>query len=184
MIYNVSQLLKAPVGATQDVDLDDNDRLDLSDTDVELAGPIEGQIRLHRTNQGIYADGKVVAPVRMQCSRCLKDIETTVRFPMREEFYPIIDVNTGAPVQMPENELAFPIDAHHELDMRDAIRQNLVVALPMRPLCREDCAGLCPTCGKDLNDGSCECQPEPEDERFGALRALLDGATADGGTES
>ena len=114
-------------------------------------------------------------PVELECTRCLKHFTTTVTVPIREQFYPTIEVNTGVPVPPPENdELSFPIDRNHLLDLREAIRQNLVLALPMRTLCKEECAGLCPTCGKDLNEGPCDCPPEVADERFSALRDLLD----------
>lgn len=173
MIYNVAQLLKSPVGSVQTVALDDEDTLDLREEGIERAGPITGTVRLHRTNLGIYADGKVNVPIHLQCTRCLDEFDTTITFPMREEFYPTIDVNTGLPVVPPESELAFPIDRHHEVDLREAIRQNLLVAMPVRALCREECAGLCPTCGKNLNEGPCDCQPETEDARFAVLRDLL-----------
>ena len=57
MIFNVAQLLKSPVGTTYDVALDDEDRLELQDGEAELAGPITGRLRLHRTNQGVFATG-------------------------------------------------------------------------------------------------------------------------------
>lgn len=173
MIFNVAQLLKSPVGTTQTGALDDADTLDLREEGIERAGPITGTVRLHRTNQGIYADGRVEVPVRLQCTRCLDEFTTTINFPLREEYYPTIDVNTGVPVPAPESELAFPIDRHHEVDLREAIRQNLLVALPVKALCREDCAGLCPQCGKNLNEGPCDCVPETADARFAVLRDLL-----------
>ena len=176
MIFNVAQLLKAPVGTSIDVELDDEDHLELLDDEAELAGPITGRLRLHRTNQGIFAAGTVTAPVHLACTRCLKEFDSDITFPLSEEFYPTIDVNTGYPLPVPEDaESAFPINRRHEIDTREAIRQNLVLALPMRALCREECAGLCPQCGKDLNEGPCGCQPQIEDERFSALRSLLDG---------
>ena len=90
-------------------------------------------MRLHRTNLGIYADGTVAVPVHLQCTRCLKDFTTTITFPLREDFYPTIDVNTGLPVTEPHDpDVSFPIDRHHEIDLREAIRQNLVLELPMR----------------------------------------------------
>ena len=179
MIFNVAQLLKSPVGITYDVALDDEDRLELQDGEAELAGPITGRLRLHRTNQGIFATGNVSAPIHMNCTRCLKEFDTAVTFPLREEYYPTIDVVTGAPVAPPDDpEMAFPINRRHEIDTREAIRQNLVLALPMRALCREDCAGLCPQCGKDWNEGPCDCKQEVVDERFAALRELLNGANA------
>ncbi len=179
MIFNVAQLLKSPVGTVYDVALDNEDRLVLEHGEAELAGPITGRLRLHRTNQGIFATGTVTAPIHMSCTRCLKEFDTTITFPLREEFYPTIDVVTGAPVAPPDDpELAFPINRRHEVDTREAIRQNLVLALPMRALCREDCAGLCPQCGKDLNEGPCDCTSEVVDERFAVLRELLNGVDA------
>lgn len=181
MIFNVAQLLKSPVGIAYDVDLDDEDKLELQDGEAELAGPVTGRLRLHRTNQGVFATGTVTAPIHLSCTRCLKEFDTNITFPLREEFYPTIDVVTGAPVATPDDpELSFPINRRHEIDTREAIRQNLVLALPMRALCREDCAGLCPHCGKDLNEGPCDCKQEVVDERFAVLRDLLKGVDVSG----
>jgi uncharacterized protein len=174
MIYNVAQLLKSPVGTTMDVALDDRDTLELHDDEAQLAGPVTGTVRLHRTNQGIYADGMAYVPVHLACTRCLKAFTTTLALPLREEFYPTIDVETGLPVRLPESETAFPIDEHHQIDLREAIRQNLVVSIPIQTLCSEECQGLCPTCGRDLNVEPHTHAEEHEDERFAALRHLLD----------
>lgn len=163
-----------------DVELDNEDHLDLQEGEADLAGPVTGRLRLHRTNQGIYVDGLVTATVRLQCTRCLRDFTETLEFPLREEFYPTIDVTSGAPVSGPHDADAFAIDRRHQVDLREAIRQALVLALPMKPLHSEDCAGLCPHCGKDLNDGPCDCPQDDADDRFAALRGLFDEAR-DGG---
>jgi len=175
MIYNVSQLMKSAPGTTVDEVIDGEDAQgdDFRFDDAEAIGPATGRVRLNRTNQGVYADGVVSIPTRLHCARCLKDFTTTITFPVREEFFPTIDVLTGAPTRTEHGEDAFPIDRHHQLDLREAIRQNYVLALPTRALCREDCAGLCPQCGHDLNDGPCDCVPESLDDRFSALSALF-----------
>ena len=173
MIYNVAQLLKAPVGTTLRVEIDPHDGIALDDERVRLAGDVDGSVKLHRTNQGILADGTVTAPVSLHCDRCLEEYTTTLRFPLREQFYPTVDVTTGVPLHAVQEDIAFPIDHNHLLDLREALRQNLLLALPMQSLCREDCSGLCPQCGKNLNEGPCDCAPEAEDSRFDALRALL-----------
>lgn len=173
MIYNVAQLMKSAPGTTLDVELDNDDGLDLREGEAELAGPVTGSLRLHRTNQGIYADGMVTAPVRLQCTRCLRDYTETLEFPLREEFYPTVDITSGAPVSGPHDPDAFAMDQRHQVDLREPIRQALVLALPMKPLHSEDCAGLCPHCGKDLNDGPCGCPPDESDDRFAALRGLF-----------
>jgi len=174
MIFNVAQLLKAPVGTTQDVILDDRDSLDLRDGEARLAGPITGHARLHQTNESIVVDGVAHIPVTLECARCLTAFTTTLDVPLRETFYPSIDIETGLPVRLPEDETAFTIDDHHQIDLREAIRQNLVLALPIQPLCREDCKGLCPECGRDLNVEPHAHETEARDERFAALRQLLE----------
>ncbi|HLW00454.1 MAG TPA: DUF177 domain-containing protein [Ktedonobacterales bacterium] len=172
MIYNVAQLLKAQVGATQVVELDNADELNLEDEDVKLAGPVTGRLRMRRTNQGILVDGPVEALVELSCVRCLDMFTLPISFHLEEQFYPTIDVVTGLSLPQSDNELIFPIDQNHQLDLREAIRQNLLLALPMQPICKEDCAGLCPQCGKNLNEGACDCQP-PIDERLSVLGDLL-----------
>jgi uncharacterized protein len=172
MIYNVAQLLKAPVGASLVVELDEGELLELGDEAVRLVGPVTGNLRLRRTNQGILMDGPVQAVVELTCVRCLDPFQCTAAFQLEEEFYPTVDVVTGLSLAEAENELIFPIDHNHLLDAREAVRQNLLLALPMQPLCKEQCVGLCPQCGKNRNEGSCACPP-PEDERFSALKDLF-----------
>lgn len=172
MIYNVAQLLKAPVGTMQTVDLDDADELDLEDESVRLTKPLTGHLRMRRTNQGILVDGPIEASVELTCGRCLEPFTQSIQFALEEQFYPTIDVVTGISLPQIENELVFPIDQNHQLDLREAIRQNLLLALPMQPICKEDCAGLCPQCGKNLNEGPCSCKP-PIDERLSVLGDLL-----------
>src|SRR3974390_3077529 len=92
MIYNVSQLMKSVPGTTLDVELDNTDELDLREGEADLAGPVVGELRLHRTNQGIYVDGIVSTQVRLQCARCLREFTQPLEFALREEFYPTIDV--------------------------------------------------------------------------------------------
>jgi uncharacterized protein len=175
VIYNVAQLLKAPVGTAQRAPLDNNDELELDENEARLAGPVTGQVRMHRTNQGVFVDGLADVPVELQCTRCLKTFTQTFSLQIRELFYPTIDVDTGVAVPPPENDdLSFPIDHNHVLDLREAIRQNLLLAMPIKTLCKEDCAGLCPQCGKDWNEGPCDCVIEVDDDRFSALHQLLE----------
>ena len=85
---------------------------------------------------------------------------------------PTIDINTGAKLPEPDETGSFTIDEHHILDLTEAIRQYRVMALPMKPLCREECAGLCPTCGKNLNTGPCDCPANEIDPRWAKLLKL------------
>ena len=107
MIYNVAQLLKAQVGTSLSVELDDSEPLNLEDDSARLIQPVAGKIRFRRTNQGILADGRVQAEVEMACVRCLEPFTSTMAFRLEEEFYPTVDVVTGVFLPETENEMIF-----------------------------------------------------------------------------
>ncbi len=170
MEYNVSHLLKSPVGTTREYELEP-DELALDD---EMTARIrDGHVRFDRTNIGVLARGHVDAAVTVNCARCLDPLDEPVDVAFTEEFEPTIDVATGRPLPTPENELVFPIDEHHILDLGEAIRQNMLAALPIAPLCRDDCAGLCPVCGANHNTDPCDCVADDTNRPFAALADLL-----------
>ena len=170
MIYNVAQLMKAPVGTSLEYDISE-DEIQL-DKDIQVIGPLLGHVRLRRTNQGLLVDGWVDLTLELSCNRCLKEFEQPMHVTFAEQFYPTVDVVSGLPLPPIDEEEIFPIDDHHLVDLTEAVRQNVLLTLPMVTLCREDCKGLCPQCGHDLNLGPCECKPEV-DTRFSVLEKLL-----------
>ena len=119
--------------------------------------------------------GNVNAQVELECSRCLERFTIPVEGTLEENYQPTIDVETGRPVHRDDEdevENAFSLTSNHELDLTEPVRQALLVALPLKPLHSEDCAGLCPTCGANLNEGPCDCQPDTTDNRWAALREI------------
>lgn len=173
MRYNVSQLLKDHVGATRQYQVHE----DISDVDESLKPltALNGSMQMIRTNDGILVRADLYTNEELTCSRCLTQFATPVHFKIEEEFMPTIDIITGARLPKPEGEDdAALIDAHHILDVSEVVRQNLLLAVPLVPLCRNDCQGLCPNCGKNWNDGPCDCHDDELDPRFSVLRNLLD----------
>lgn len=170
MIFNVAQLMKSPVGTSLQSDIEEPS-VQL-DEDLKIVGPLIGHVRMRRINQGLLVDGWVDLTLELSCTRCLKTFEQPMHVPFEERFYPTVDVVTGAPVQPVDEEDAFPIDGHHLVDLTEPVRQQVLLAIPMVTLCKEDCAGLCAQCGKDLNLGPCSCEPEP-DTRMSILKTLL-----------
>lgn len=169
MIFNVAQLMKSPVGTSFEAFIhEDNVELD----DLNVVGPITGHVRMRRTNQCLLIDGWVDLTIELECTRCLKQFEQPMHVPFEERFYPTVDVVTGVPLPLTDEDEIFLIDDHHQVDLTEAIRQNALIAIPMVTLCKEDCAGLCSQCGHDLNLGPCDCQPEV-DERLSILKTLL-----------
>jgi len=169
---NVAQLLKAPIGTTRDYEVDEV-------TDIEGGSYlVKGKVQLTRTNRGILVKGTLNTEAKVICSRCLNEFSCPRTLNIEEEYFPIIDVITGAPVALPDEPGFFTIDERHILDLTEAVRQYAIVAIPMKPLCRLDCAGLCPTCGHDLNKGSCGCLPQVSrgsnlEERLSTKLALV-----------
>ena len=170
MIFNVAQLMKSPVGASVASDIpEENIQLD---KELKVIGPITGHARMRRVNQGLLVDGWVDLTIEQTCDRCLKQVEQPMHVTFEERFYPTVDVLTGTPLPPIEEDEVFPIDEHHQVDLTEALRQSTLLAIPMVTLCKEDCAGLCPQCGHDLNFGPCQCKPEV-DIRLNVLKTLL-----------
>jgi uncharacterized protein len=144
MEINVSQLLKEPIGNIREYEV--TELVDILGIDVKT--PVEGKVKLTRTNRGILVQGTLNSKIPMECSRCLRAFDYPLTFNIEEEYFPVIDVNSGTPLEVPDEPGGFMIDEHHILDLEEAIRQNALLAVPMKPLCREDCAGLCTQCGK------------------------------------
>lgn len=171
MRFNVAQLLKEPVGSTRKYHLAE-DIHDL-DEEVRLTHPIEGAIRLIHTAEGVLVSGQLHTEVELTCSRCLESFSTAIDFTLEEEFRPIVDISTGAKLPKVDGEdEATLIDGQHIVDLLEVMRQDVLLALPSSPLCRPDCAGLCPQCGQNLNEGFCTCEQPLGDPRWEALRTL------------
>ena len=140
------------------------------DDDVSLAD-LRGEARLLRTDRGLLVTVRAHAQTRASCSRCLATVESPMEIDFEEEFLPVVDPVSGAHITTTEAEDSFVIGADLTLDLGEPLRQYALMSSPSKPLCRPDCAGLCPTCGINLNKGPCSCPP-PGDERWQALAAL------------
>jgi len=80
---------------------------------------------------------------------------------------------TGTPLDISDDIGHFTIDKNHILELNEAIRQYTLLVMPMKPLCREDCFGLCQKCGKNLNQGPCDCPKQEIDPRWSKLSKLI-----------
>jgi len=169
MQINVSQLLKEPIGSTRNYEI--SGAVDITGDGVGSGA--QGEATLTRTNQGILVKGVLHTEVELTCSRCLSLFSCPVTLNIEEEYTPTVDVISGAPLPSLEEPGSFTIDENHVIDLTEAIRQYALLAIPMKPLCREDCAGLCQSCGHNLNQGPCDCPPQEVDPRWSELNKLL-----------
>lgn len=172
MRYNVAQLLKEHSGQTRRYTLHED--IQHLDPDIVPLSALNGTLELIRSADGIFVLGNLRASLELTCVRCLTPFALPLQFALEEEFRPTIDIATGATLPIAnDDEQATRIDAHHEIDLTEVIRQNILLAIPARPLCRSQCAGLCPICGKDLNEGPCNCQRAEPDPRLAKLKEWL-----------
>lgn len=167
LVFNVVTLLQEPVGSTRQYDVADSVRVE--GVDHQIAG----HARFDRTPRGILVRAAISGEASGECSRCLRPATQPVDLTMEEEYIPTVDLTTGARVEAPEGEPdLYRITAQHELDLREAITQYWAMALPMAPLCREDCPGICPSCGSDLAAGHACAEPviDPRWSKLARLR--------------
>ncbi|MBI4312945.1 MAG: DUF177 domain-containing protein [Chloroflexi bacterium] len=170
MQFNVAGLLKGAVGATQRHLLDEAP-LSLEDIQAER---VWGAVTLMRVNDGVWVRGDFRATVECACSRCLRSYPATVSFHFDETYYPTLDIASGVAITLPDGaEADAAIDNHHILDISEAIRQNIILGLPMKPLCKPACAGICARCGRDMNESPCACPQDTGDPRWAALKDPL-----------
>ncbi len=172
MEVNVSQQLKSPIGTVREYDIKETADV----LGIGVSTLIEGTVKFTRTHRGILVQGILTGKIPVDCSRCLKTFEYPIVINIEEESFPVLDISTGTPIEIPDEPGGFTIDEHHILDLTESVRQNALLAIPMKPLCRKDCAGLCPKCGKDLNEAQCDCEKEEIDPRWSKLAALASAA--------
>lgn len=172
MRFNVAQLLKSAVGTSRQHDLDED--ITGIDPDLEVTEPLTGKVRFLRTSDGVLVTGRLHTAVCIACRRCVQAFGLPVDIDLEEHFHPSVSVDTGAAVPAADDEDAVTrMDCQHMLDLTEVVRQNLLLALPMYPLCSSQCRGLCSSCGADLNTEPCTCQSGEGDPRLAALRQLL-----------
>ena len=169
---NVAGLLHEAPGATRELRL--RDHYTNLGPDLELAGPMDGVLRLQRTNRGILARGTVTAPLRRTCARCLEPYVEDATVSIDEEFLPSLDPSSGQPLEVDDSEQVLRIDDHNEIDFASLLHDELSLTEPMHPLCRPDCPGLCSVCGAPLADGVHEHEDDEPDPRLAPLARLLD----------
>lgn len=166
--YNVAALLRAAPGTSRTFPVEVSD-LPIAEG-LQLAAPIAGEVKLSRTGRSILATADLETAIESTCSRCLQPVVEPLKLHIEEEALPSIDIDSGQPVDKDTEPDALRLDANHELDMAQPVRDAISLAEPITVLCRPDCRGLCPVCGTDMNDNPNHRHAEEEvDPRLAAL---------------
>lgn len=159
LVVNVVELLRVP-GTTKNVDVSVA-CADLDFDDARIVDePVGVEIALESLSNGITASGRVAATWSGECRRCLARVGGRLSVEIDELYQRTL-----------EDPDAHPIEGD-QINLLPMVRENILLALPLGPLCRDDCPGFCGQCGADLSAGPCGCVPVVGDPRWAALDAL------------
>jgi len=140
--------------------------------DFRVVEPVSLAFDITKDNLQFRIVGTVRTTLEMPCGRCLEAFIMPVDQAFDLRYQPHAK-NTGeGEREIEEDDLTTAFYENDEIDLGQLMREQFYLALPMKPLCREDCQGLCPVCGTNLNNGTCTCTRDWEDPRFAALKKL------------
>ena len=160
LVVNVADLLHRPGARRRVSHTVEVDALQVLSTRVEAGSEVTVDAMLEWVSEGVLATGTATAPWVADCRRCLITVRGEVTASFQELFEP-----------EPREGESYPLKGDR-IDLGPLATETLLLDLPLAPVCQEACAGLCPTCGADLNGGPCDCDPAPADPRWAALDVL------------
>lgn len=149
------------------------ERLNVPDGEVFVASaPLTGWLKLEPSKEKVIVRGKVETVLKTPCSRCLEDFDLGIAENVMVVFSPRDDSETKE--ELEADELSQELFSGEVIDLWPTIEEHLMLGLPIKPLCGEDCKGLCSICGRNLNTGQCQCRKTTSHPGFAALEQLKD----------
>lgn len=136
-----------------------------------VRAPLQVSLSYYRAGTEIFISGSLEASTTAACSRCAEEFELPSHRRFRYVLAPRA-IGDDKDFALKAEDLEFSFYNGEEVDLTPLVREQALLALAERPLCREDCRGLCPHCGANLNQGDCGCRPAGLDPRFAVLRTL------------
>jgi uncharacterized protein len=149
------------------------DDLNPVDERISLTQPatVSGKVRL--AGNEVFVNGHVETRAQVECDRCLQPVEIPVNTDFALEYIPGSEYESGGAAELTEAEMSVSVFDGQAIDVDEIVKEQIVLAVPTRMLCREDCKGICPECGADRNMGDCNCTIGDTDPRWAALKNLI-----------
>lgn len=141
--------------------------------DYTVLGDVHFDGTIRKDEPRFMLGGRLQARLQVTCGRCLEPFMLPVDTQVDLTYVPHPEQAADDEVELSQDDLTTAFYRDQTLDLAEMVREQFYLALPMRPLCREDCKGLCPRCGTNLNQGTCACDVRWEDPRLAGLRTLL-----------
>jgi uncharacterized protein len=169
MILDLKHQEEFPVWLDQTTDFL-SEKLDRED--VLKVNKVRLELQIQQTGEEYYCQGTVTADFQLECARCLVPFEVQLSGPT-DFIIRSPQVTNDEERDVPDDEDYVDLLDNQKVDLSGIIRQTLLLALPMRPICNENCRGLCPMCGVNRNEKDCACKTEKFDPRWEGLSGLL-----------
>jgi uncharacterized protein len=145
----------------------------LTPEDVSLSCTVTSHLSLQKVGIEIVVAGALKATMDLQCSRCLREFRQDLDIPVNVVYHPIQEAGEERHA-LRDDEMDMGFYKDEELDLRELLKEQVLLNEQMKPLCSDQCKGICPKCGTDLNTGRCTCGGKEVDPRLEALKNLLD----------
>ena len=158
-------------GLEFNVELDAHE-IDMTGTGAELAGNLQLHARVVKAGDEMLLDGTLHGAFSLSCSRCLKEFVQPFEFAVSATYVQTTETQPGARGENSLEDNARIAFFGDEIDLISGIREDLMLNIPLKPLCKENCRGLCFQCGADLNEEECRCTRETADPRLAGLRSI------------
>jgi len=138
-----------------------------------VVAPVHLDFDIQKDKEKFRLVGTVRTELEQPCSRCLEPFRMPVDASFDLRFLPASEMAADDEREVQDDDLDTSYYRDDQIDVNELLREQFYLALPMKPLCRDDCKGLCPYCGTNLNLEQCECQVRWEDPRLAGLKALM-----------
>jgi uncharacterized protein len=143
-----------------------------TDDAYRIVAPVHLGFDIHKDKEKFRLVGTVRTELELACSRCLEPFRLPVDLAFDQRYLPQPEASPDEEREVAEEDLEMSFYRDEQIDLNELLREQSYLALPMKPLCREECKGLCAQCGTNLNTGTCTCAREWEDPRLAALKQL------------
>ena len=165
-------IMRIIVSSIPEDGLEEELQLPLSFGDIALKKDVRVLFRASKFADKVLVNGQITSEADLVCSRCLKNLSYPVEINFNAEYVPHFKFTGEEEHELTKEELDVSFYQGDEINIDGLIKEHIILAVPMKPLCKSDCRGLCIKCGKNLNETSCDCSFEEVDPRLEPLKKL------------
>ena len=158
------------------------------DEEYRVTAPVDLRMTIHKDHDRFRLVGTVNTELELACSRCLEPFAMPVDREFDLRYLPALlrqghggqagggepEMDDDEESEVEDDDVAITFYHDDQIDLKELLREQFYLALPMKPLCSEDCKGICPQCGTNRNAAPCDCMPQWEDPRLAGLKTLLE----------